>query len=354
MASNPFDDKSTWNSSQNAWDAPNDWGDTSPQPAKVDEKPNARVARQAARGRTNDTATTSGSSSSSAAPAYSSASSSSRRDSDRAGEQPPMPSITTRAAAVVSRSRGREGRPQDAAYRNELLEGANTTGSTDAGWGDAGSFRQQQLQEAKKDTRSNKEILQDSIRTASQATVVGAQTINKLDHQTDQMHAIDRNLSEINATLTASERLIKGMKSFTGAVGNWFSKGPKHKPDNYTGPKDDLPDPKAGKVSSKEKEKVPEKKQARKGKGAAEVPEEPQEQLVEHNFQDHSYEDEDQMLDQLYGAVSTMKGQAHTMNTQLKYQGGLLDHIGDKVERTDGRILKNTADIRRPTGVVSA
>ncbi len=65
----------------------------------------------------------------------------------------------------------------------------------------------------------NKETLKHTIKVARETTQVGAATIHKLDEQTEQFQRMDNTLTETQDTLTRSERIIRGMKSWGGTLG---------------------------------------------------------------------------------------------------------------------------------------
>jgi len=65
----------------------------------------------------------------------------------------------------------------------------------------------------------NAATLRHTIKVARETTQVGAATIHKLNEQTEQFQRMDNTLTETEDSLSRSERIIRGMKSFGGAFG---------------------------------------------------------------------------------------------------------------------------------------
>jgi len=76
--------------------------------------------------------------------------------------------------------------------------------------------------------QGNTKALDSAIAHAAQATQIADKTLSDLDRQKEQLKRSEQGLDEINASMSRSERLIKGMKSIGGAVSNWVSGAPKH------------------------------------------------------------------------------------------------------------------------------
>jgi len=91
-----------------------------------------------------------------------------------------------------------------------------TSGSTSSKGGGEVGVGGGQVQE--EDTRTNTDVLSHAIKVASEATVIGAETGIMLEQQTEQLHRMDHTLAEINASLQRSERILKGMESWTASV----------------------------------------------------------------------------------------------------------------------------------------
>ena len=64
----------------------------------------------------------------------------------------------------------------------------------------------------------NQATLKNTIKVARETTVVGAATIHKLNDQTEQFQRMDNALVETGDTLSRSERILRGMKSWGGAI----------------------------------------------------------------------------------------------------------------------------------------
>jgi len=73
--------------------------------------------------------------------------------------------------------------------------------------------------------QNSKESLQNAIRAAAEADSTAGSAMVKLAEQKEQIQKIDQDLADINDTQNKSERVIKGMSSFGGAVKNLFTSG---------------------------------------------------------------------------------------------------------------------------------
>lgn len=146
-----------------------------------------------------------------------------------------------------------------AAERRAWRERQKAKQGDTGGAGDDGteqSGEDQLVQRARDLQADNKASLQHSIQVARQAADVGAATAQKLNEQTgthwrsrtpplhvymcissplpvclymcvllyaEQLNRMDNALDETNDSLGRSERILRGMKSFTGAIANWFT-----------------------------------------------------------------------------------------------------------------------------------
>jgi len=75
-----------------------------------------------------------------------------------------------------------------------------------------------QVQEQLPDERDTDEVLENTLKVAAEMNTLGTQVAETLEMQTEQLHRIDRDLGEINASLQRSERILKGMQSWTASI----------------------------------------------------------------------------------------------------------------------------------------
>jgi len=68
--------------------------------------------------------------------------------------------------------------------------------------------------------RSNAEVLDGVISQLQEADELGSDTLVQLGEQSEQLRRIDQGLADMNATLTVSERVISGIKSWSGMIWN--------------------------------------------------------------------------------------------------------------------------------------
>jgi hypothetical protein len=81
-----------------------------------------------------------------------------------------------------------------------------------------------QVQEELPDQRDSDEVLENTLKVAAEMSEIGTQVASTLEVQTEQMLRIDRDLGEINASLQISERILKGMQSWTASLAkSWTS-----------------------------------------------------------------------------------------------------------------------------------
>ncbi len=97
--------------------------------------------------------------------------------------------------------------------------------SSSAAARDSSGPQQQQLQQQQQQD-DPKGALTRAIRAAAEANEVGAQTVQQLARQEEQLDRMQDDLDETDDTLSRTQWMLKGMKSFGGAISNFFSSGP--------------------------------------------------------------------------------------------------------------------------------
>lgn len=192
----------------------------------------------------------------------------------------------------------------------------------------------QQQQQQQLDQRSNEEILNDTIRVCDETSTLGAETLMKLKAQREQIERADNNLSEIDESMTRSERLIRGIKSIGGALANAFSRpsasnttttttasttSKTHVTSNGT----------ATMKSTTTRQSV---STAPAGRGAA-------------YGSSKAPSIEDEQLDTLDVLMSGLKGQATAMNTELTTQNDMLTNLDTHLTSTNARIKRNNRQV---------
>lgn len=107
-----------------------------------------------------------------------------------------------------------------AGWRKQQREKAAAAADPTGGWGPAHQTQEEQvIAHAAKLQNENQATLKNTIRVARETTVVGAATIHKLSEQTEQFERMDQTLSETQDSLSRSERILRGMKSIGGSIG---------------------------------------------------------------------------------------------------------------------------------------
>lgn len=223
--------------------------------------------------------------------------------------------LAAERAAWKERQRAKGG---DSTNGEEVVEG-----ETDA------VARAKQLQQ------DNQESLKNSIRTAREATQLGAHTIQTLHKQSEQMERMDAALDDANDSLSRSERILRGMKSFTGAIANVFSKKPKpteraYKPFQHTetytlqqSSSSTAPSSSSAPGSSASVSNTKSTSWDNTTDPTASPPPtfSAEEQAIVDDFQ-RAQGVEDSHLDELGDVLSVLKLQATDINTELKKQHG--------------------------------
>jgi hypothetical protein len=218
----------------------------------------------------------------------------------------------------------------------------------------------------------NRDALANSIRVASETAQIGSETNQKLDAQTEQMLKMDENLDATNASITRSDRLIRGMKSLGGAIANVFSKPKAHK--------SDLIDIHAAQEKAAAAQKSPNNNSSKSSNGKdltaqdkAQIDRSMGNKINSGKFE--TYDDnkspgnknqsakttaalsefernkqvEDDQLDQLGGILDVLNQQATETGKKLGQQSVILDHLDPKIVNTTERIKRSNKEMKKIT-----
>lgn len=85
------------------------------------------------------------------------------------------------------------------------------------------------IQHAASLQKQNQSTLANTLRVAHATNSLADETLQKLTSQTEQFIRIDQALDVTEASLSRSDRTIRGIKSFGGRVANYFSSPSEHK-----------------------------------------------------------------------------------------------------------------------------
>jgi len=232
----------------------------------------------------------------------------------------------------------------------------------------------QQLQE------ENKETLKNTIRVARDTAQVGASTINKLNEQTEQFERMDRTLDETSDTLSRSERILKGMKSWGGAISNMFSSGKTKKAHPSAPPRvgDTRRAPRGenvlDKLEQRDRERAmrqieEEERERGRQRGTKKddpashpfrtpgsstdqsdpgvvIPPNAKQKSAIDTMRAHERE-EDAALDELSDVLGALKDQSMAINQQLTLQSNMIDGIETKVDQTAMRLQKGSRTMKQ-------
>lgn len=197
---------------------------------------------------------------------------------------------------------------------------------------------EQLIQYARDLQEENSTSLSKSIQMLSGATTIGAQTIQKLKGQTEQMKHVDNELDKTNQSLQSSERVIQSMSTM-GNIKNMLTTPNAHVPNVVN-------------VRELRRELLEKEHETKcKTRGSAEDCGHCQEQYL---FRSRSLEEfkqrqqvEDEQLTQIGDLLSTLTEQARDINGELKVHNTMLDHVLEKVEDTDARVKTASGKVKQ-------
>lgn len=158
--------------------------------------------------------------------------------------------------------------------------------------------------------------LAQSIKDATEAVAVGRDTMVKLGQQHEQLQHNINTMDQIDASLTRSSRLIRGMRSYAGTVTNWFTKSP-------DGPRSSS----STIVSSVRPAPIVSRRPAPVASTSATVT--------------------DQQLDTLGAALDELNGLSKDLHRELTTQNAMIDVLDDQVSTARPRLQELTHSMRR-------
>ena len=217
---------------------------------------------------------------------------------------------------------------------------------------------QQYIEQLKK---KNFDSLQRTLQTGNNSIQVGAETLNLLGQQREQLERTEEVLDSTHEDLNQSEWIIKGMKSMWGGFTNMFS-GPEQTPQNYKDitarkeiaakPSEVLTNDIAGDKDLAKRERLTNEEQARKLNVPIREPPKRQQRNYENKgtnagLSTQEEEEESQQLDAILGMVSNMRGIAEQTGVELENQNKLLHRLDNKIDYTKNRIDKNTKNAKQ-------
>lgn len=225
------------------------------------------------------------------------------------------------------------------------------------------SVEERALGKGKHLQNENQTSLQNSIAKAREATQIGADTLNKLETQRSQMQRVDQDMDDIQASLKRSDRVMRGMKSFTGSIKNFFSK-PKGHTSTVVDPKSLQDDPLPATTETDEKPAddeaegwgedeltatSPQKANAIRSLRDMAVDESTMtdEQRQAHREFLRNERREDAQLDELGNLLGQLKGQALDLNSELKLQTKYVNHLETQLQNTNDHMTQSNLQVKR-------
>jgi len=229
--------------------------------------------------------------------------------------------------------------------------------------------------------KENAATLKHTIKVARETTQVGAATIHKLNEQTEQFQRMDNTLDETQDSLTRSERILRGMKSFGGAFANMFSSGKSKKKHSGEAPSLAPETTSTTTLDEKDRQRLAkrEMEEARgkhldleeyatrrspeayssspNGASASAAAAASARPVVAPNARQAeamqvfaaNQKEEDAALEELSDVLGALKEQSQIMSQQLQVQNKMLDSIETKVDNTSTRLQKGTKTMGKIT-----
>lgn len=190
--------------------------------------------------------------------------------------------------------------------------------------------------------QANKESLGKSIQRAKEATMIGTQTLEKLENQTEQFKEMDQDLDATNASYERSNRTRRSLNSFGGYLSNFFAPKSQHK--DRTLNADAIKVSPAKTSSSAQHHHKPQHEvssEEQKPRSINEIDfskenldEETLAAIEKLKVNENGENDQIGQLDEL---LLQLKGQAAEMNKHIKVHDKLIDHVETEIDRANGR-----------------
>jgi len=220
-----------------------------------------------------------------------------------------------------------------------------------------------EVQEELPDDRKTDEVLENTLKVAAEMSKMGTYVASTLEAQTEQMLRIDRDLAEINPSLQRSERIIKGMQSWTASVvKSWTSFVPEV-PKLFGKSREETKKQDEKRVETKkqdekrqsiyETKKQDEKRQSKGSKhlehltklaGDRELTASEQEFIRKEASK---RDQQDKQLDVLNGILDEVLEKGNGINNELHLQEEILNHVDTQVGDTSKRVDKNNKKIAK-------
>eukprot|EP00808_Paulinella_micropora_P005808 g55094.t1 len=195
--------------------------------------------------------------------------------------------------------------------------------------------------------QQDRESLHSTLRHLTEAEQVGAEAATTLGRQGEQLDKAADDLATTNAILAASERTMRGIQSWGGALWNWATGGPDeealkakyaYKPDaaqSKSSKANGQPD------GSKSNSMRPELSNGGRKGSQTGAKQQPQDALA------RAEQEDEEDMDQILKSLGTLKGQADDINKELTRQQKVLEYLDRETESTDRRLARNTKKLQR-------
>eukprot|EP00455_Lapot_gusevi_P000631 TRINITY_DN10295_c0_g1_i2.p1 TRINITY_DN10295_c0_g1~~TRINITY_DN10295_c0_g1_i2.p1 ORF type:complete len:203 (-),score=5.26 TRINITY_DN10295_c0_g1_i2:120-728(-) len=188
-----------------------------------------------------------------------------------------------------------------------------------------------QLEEKSRISDESTKALDRAIASAADATECGAQTLQTLHTQRDQLNRISGNLHEMEEDLTRTQWVLRGMSSFAGAFTNLFWKPTVQAPPppQVAPTKQHVP----SSVARRDRASSSNSSSGSQSSSTANLSEAEQKHL--------------QQLDTLNDLVVAMKGTAHDIHDELERQSSMLEDIDRRVDRNIIKIQRQNKSMQK-------
>ena len=171
-------------------------------------------------------------------------------------------------------------------------------------------------------------MLDDSLRKLNETRVYGAETMEKIEQQGEQIHQMQRKVEVIEDHVNRGSRITDGMTSFWSRVKNaWFKDQSYRAEDQFS----------RRIVTTDSKQVVLSKIQEPKNNSISPTANFKQPQ----SFQEHVFERQDQQLEEMGDILKELQFMGLEMNSELSNQKMALDRLESSVVKQNER-LNNT------------
>lgn len=180
------------------------------------------------------------------------------------------------------------------------------------------------------------------VRQVEETKAVGAETLNELDKQSEQLKRVHGEVDKIENNLNVADRTIRGMESVWGSIRNMWSKSTSTGRPQSAAEAQRLDRAVAHRQTGKGNDGIREEKTSRvESKPIKEYGDDWREK--QRKLEDQQDED----LDQISKAVKELKSMSLDMGYTLDAQTKSIEKLSDRTDAVDARLAKSNIRVKR-------